>query len=172
MNRTVMYSLIAIVVLSVVMCLIPFIGDFDGDQIITIVIVLTVAVSICVVVMIYGLLKTRKTVVELGVSEFKVHGLMVDISIPYNDVKSIELRNEISMGLRTFGADLGRYVGGTFNNKEFGSYKISLQCNIKKLIVVRHLQGTLVFNQNSEEATMMVYESIRKRSKNVANDDQ
>jgi hypothetical protein len=172
MNRTVMYTLVAIVILSAVMCLVPFIGDFDEGQTITIVTILTVAVIVCVAVMLYSLLKTRKTVVELGVSEFRVRGIMVDISIPYNDVKSMELRNEIAWGLRTFGADFGRYVGGTFNNKEFGSYKISLQCNIKKLIIVRHLQGTLVFNQASEEATIMMYESIKKRSKNVVDDSR
>jgi len=172
MNRTVLFSLIAVVILTVIMCIVPFVGNFDEGQIVTIVIILTVAVMVFVVVMIFGLLKTRKTIVELRVADFRVRGMMVDILIPYNDVKSIELRNEIAWGLRTFGADFGRYVGGTFNNKEFGSYKISLQCNIKKLIVVRHLQGTLVFNQDSEEATIMMYESIKKRSKNVVDDSR
>jgi hypothetical protein len=167
MNRTVIVTLIVSLVLAVAMCFVIFLGDFDEDQIFIVSMVITAIVLVCVAIMLIVLLRTRKTKVVLGDKGFEVHGLMVDISILYSDIKSMETRDEMIIGIRAFGADFGRYVGGTFKNKEFGVYKISLQCNIKKMIVIRHLEGTLVFNQDSMETTIMTYESIKKRAKNL-----
>jgi len=165
MNRVVISTLLATVVLSVAMTLAIFFGDSGESQTSTIVLVFMAAIMVCIVIMSIALLKTRKTMVEVGDKELKVHGMMVDVSICYNDIKSIETRDEMFIGVKTIGVDLGRYVGGSFTNKEFGLYKISLQCNIKKMIIIRHLEGTLVFNQDSIEATLMTYESIKKRAK-------
>ena len=167
MNRTVIVTLIATIGLAAVMCLVIFFGDFDEDQIFIISMVISAVILVCVAIMLIVLLRTRKTKVVLGDKGFEVHGLMVDISILYSDIKLIETRDEMIIGIKAFGADFGRYVGGSFKNKEFGVYKISLQCNIKKMIVIRHLGGTLVFNQDSVEATVMTYESIKKRAKNL-----
>ena len=167
MNRVVIPTLIATVVLSIAMLLIIFFGNLDESYTSTVVMAFTAAIVVCTIIMTIGLLKTRKTVAELGDKELRVRGMMVNASIRYDDIKSIETRDEMFIGVKTIGVDLGRYVGGSFTNKEFGLYKISLQCNIKKMIVIRHLEGTLVFNQDSVEATLMTYEIVKKRAKNV-----
>ena len=110
----------------------------------------------------------RKTVANITESGIDVSGPMMDITVPFNEITSMDLRDEMNYGVRTWGYGGIRYAGGTFHNKEFGSYKISVDNKVKKFIVIRHAKGILVFNVDTPEATMMMYEGIRKRARNIS----
>jgi hypothetical protein len=99
-----------------------------------------------------------------GVS-LRVSGPMLNITVPFADITSVDLRNDIKFGVRTWGYAGVRYAGGRFANKEFGDYKMATDMKNKSNIVIHHTRGILVFNLGSAEDTLLTYNTIKSRAR-------
>jgi len=92
-----------------------------------------------------------------------VRGPMLHVKIPYGDISSVEMREEMDFGWRIGGYAGVSRLGGKFRNKEFGNYDISVNIYVKKYIIVRRRNGkTLVFNHKTAEETVLFYEKLKK----------
>ncbi|MDR3282706.1 MAG: PH domain-containing protein [Candidatus Methanoplasma sp.] len=152
--------LVAMVIMSVLIVALAF---TDVDLIC--VYALTAAVLALLVVVIVLIISGRKIAFEPDEGGFRVSGPLIRVTVPYASVSSVELRNSISIGVRTWGYGGVRYAGGNFANKEFGTYKLAVDARNKNFIVVAHSGKTLVFNLGTEDETLMAYNAVKSRLK-------
>jgi len=151
-----------VIAISAVMVLLSAVGIHN------ITLIMTLCGILIVVCLLWIISLARKgTTVNLSEIGVNIKGPMVNMNISYNEITSMELRDQMSYGIRTFGYGGINVCGGTFANKEFGTYKISADNRIKKFIIIRYAKGTFVFNLKNPESTVMTYESIRKRARNI-----
>jgi flagellar basal body-associated protein FliL len=88
----------------------------------------------------------------------KVNAPMVNVYIEYDDIVSVELRDDLTKGSRTNGFGGSNVSSGSFRNAEFGSYTLAAYNGVKTYIVVTPADGkTLVFNHDSVEKTKEFY---------------
>jgi len=163
---------IAVITTSILAFLVVVhLGIFDENTGGIITIVFVVAILIITAVWILYISRTNKPTALLTATGVDVKGPMVNLSVAFNDINSIELRDNMKYGIRTFGFATANIYGGSFSNSEFKSYKMSVDNRIKKFIVLHHKDGILVFNLDSPGTTQAMYDSIRKRSKKVTDGD-
>jgi hypothetical protein len=130
------------------------------------IIVLAWAIGAAVYVVV-TLMKNRETGVTFDESGVCIIGAMMNITVPYSDISTVDLRSELEYGIRTFGYSDGTVYSGSFSNKEFGQYKLSVNNKIKSSVVVRHIKGILVFNCTNEGDTVLAYNRVKDRSDNL-----
>ncbi|AIZ56377.1 hypothetical protein Mpt1_c04850 [Candidatus Methanoplasma termitum] len=149
----------AIIVLAIVILMIAVLGYEN----IGMYILLTAAVLVLTFLLLAIVLKDRKTASELGYDGLTVRGAMLSVKIPYSDITSVEIRDEINFGLRVGGYAGMKRLGGKFRNSEFGVYDLSAIVSVKKYIVVRsNNRRVLVFNLETEAETVSFYERLSK----------
>lgn len=83
---------------------------------------------------------------EISDGELRIHATMMDDSVPLSGIAYVELRDDVDYGTRTMGLGNGKVLTGTFDNDEFGKYRLAVYRDTDLCIVVHHLSGTLVFN--------------------------
>ena len=76
----------------------------------------------------------------------KVDAPMVNKLIPYDQIDSVELRDDLDIGRRVGGFGGTNIRSGNFNNDEFGRYVLASYNDVPLHIVVRHSGGILAFN--------------------------
>lgn len=91
-------------------------------------------------------------------------GLFYSAKFAYSDINSIELRDSIKYGTRTNGVSLLNYKLGNFSNNEFGKYKLFVNDNINKVIVVKYGENTVVYNAKDETTTIDTYNFLLEKS--------
>lgn len=100
---------------------------------------------------------------ELTDDKLSVRGTMVEADIPYSDITSVELRDDVDYGSRVGGLANGKVLTGNFSNDEFGKYKLAVYRSTDLCIVVHRTSGTFVFNLDSDESTENFFESLNDR---------
>ncbi|MDR2846604.1 MAG: hypothetical protein LBV63_04915 [Candidatus Methanoplasma sp.] len=113
------------------------------------------------------LMKNRETGVTFDESGVCIISAMMNITVPYSDISSVDLRSGVEYGIRTFGYSDGTVYSGSFSNTEFGQYKLSVNNKIQSSVVVRHIKGILVFNCTNEDSTVLAYNRVKGRSNNL-----
>ena len=84
--------------------------------------------------------------------------------LPYDEMESIELRQENVDGTRTWGLGSFRLLAGYFENREFGPYVRFTYYNPHSAIVVKTTTGqTLVLSGKNPKETEEIYGEILKR---------
>ncbi len=84
----------------------------------------------------------------------------VDEEISYQDIDSVELRNDVDYGSRRAGYAGKNLLSGNFRNDEFGNYKLAVHRSTDECIVVHHDGGILVFNLESSDDTKRFYDDL------------
>jgi hypothetical protein len=126
----------------------------------------TVAAALAVSVIALGMYSSStKMKAESDGIALTVTGPMLDITVPFANMTSVDLRDDIKFGIRTCGYAGIRYAGGRFANKEFGDYRMATDMKNKSNIVIHHTGGVLVFNLVSTDDTLLMYNAIRSRTK-------
>lgn len=93
-------------------------------------------------------------------------GIFYSVDVPYTEIKDVQLTTSISFGTRTNGADIFSYKLGNYNNSAYGSYKLFVNTDVNKFIVIHYgNQKTVVFNCKNEDTTMQVYEKLLEQVK-------
>lgn len=84
--------------------------------------------------------------------------------LPYDEMESIELRQENVDGTRTWGLGSFRLLAGYFENREFGPYVRFTYYNPHSAIVVKTTTGqTLVLSGKNPKETEKIYGEILER---------
>lgn len=83
-----------------------------------------------------------------------------DLTVAYDIIDSIELRNEPVPGVREFGFGSARLLLGTFRNEEFGLHSRYTYTNCESAVVLTCEGKTLVLAGRTAEETQDIYEEL------------
>ncbi len=83
-----------------------------------------------------------------------------DIELKYEDIESVEFRNEFDIGRRFSGYGSFNLSMGNFRNDEFGSYTVYVYNSCESVVVIRANGKILVINGEDEASTMDIYETL------------
>lgn len=82
------------------------------------------------------------------------------VKILFDEIESIELKENFNVGLRAFGIGGGKLLAGSFKNNEYGSYKLFSYSNVKKHIIIKTAKGYFVYNLKNENLTQNSYDDL------------
>lgn len=100
--------------------------------------------------------------VEYGEEGFSIYAdYWNDISVKYDDIKSIEYRENDVVGIRTYGFSSASLLLGAFHNEEFNNYTRYSYTKCEAAIVLNVDGKILVINGIDKESTKEIYEKIR-----------
>ena len=85
---------------------------------------------------------------------------MGGISVSYDEIDAIELREEQIPGTRTFGYGSMQLLLGSFQNQEFGNYTRYTYYNANPCIVLTVGEKILVLSDENAEATRGLYQQL------------
>lgn len=101
---------------------------------------------------------------EIGGSEIKLSGTLVkSTTVKFNDIQSIEYIDSLELGRRNLGLGTLKMSLGSYNNEEYGNYRIYAYKSIKQFIVIKYNDKILVFNQSTIENTMSIYNTLKSK---------
>lgn len=114
---------------------------------------------------IFILLFTGDITVECGEEAFTVTASFYeDITVEYDDIDSVEYREEDEKGSRVAGFGSPRLSMGNFENEEFGRYARYSYTDCGSAIVLRDGEEILVISGRNEEATKALYEELKEKT--------
>jgi len=126
-------------------------------------IVLTSVITVGTVVGVIVLFNSGSVSVSLEDDGFRVNAPMTNVYIVYDDIDSVEFREEFTAGTRTNGFGGSNISSGKFRNAEFGDYTLARYKGVDAFIVVHTGGGTVVFNQNGVDRTIELYNELMTR---------
>ena len=121
------------------------------------------AVLIVILIAVFALIGSGSVDASLEPDGLRVKASLVDESIAYDDIISVELRDHIENGRRGGGFGGMEVSSGNFVNDELGDYVLARYNSVASCIVVHHSDGVLVFNLSTAEGTNQLYEDLRSR---------
>ena len=125
---------------------------------ISIVIVVLILIG-CAILMFMGDLKY--TVDESG---FDVDATFYnDLRVNFDEIDTIEYREDVEVGMRTFGYGSARLLMGNFKNDEFGAYTRYSYVASKSGIVIRSGERVLVISAEDVDKTEALYENLLEK---------
>ena len=87
-----------------------------------------------------------------------------DLSVKYDVVESVELREDIDFGLRTYGLGSARLLAGSFKNDLFDDYTLYAYTRAKTCVVINTSKfGILVIAGKDDAETLEIYNKISER---------
>jgi len=101
--------------------------------------------------------------VEADDTGMTIKGFMFGETVSFDDITSIELRENFDKGSRSFGLGGVKISSGTFKNEEFGLYRLCVYNNVKSYIIISCGQKTIVFNVKTAEETKELYDYVASR---------
>jgi hypothetical protein len=93
----------------------------------------------------------------------RINAPMTNVYIAYDDIDSVEFREEFTAGTRTNGFGGTNISSGKFKNAEFGDYTLARYKGVDAFIVIHTGGRTVVFNQNSVDRTAEIYDELLTR---------
>ena len=121
----------------------------------------TVAIGCVICAIIAFSMLTGSVNVTLTDSEVDVEASFTsDFSIEYTDITYIELRDDLDYGKRIIGTANSKVLTGTFNNDEFGKYKLAVNKSVSGCVVIHTDKETYVVNCDSDESTIGMYNEL------------
>ena len=112
--------------------------------------------------------KGNKIQVYLNEKGLRVTGPLLDVSVPYVEIKDVVLRRNMDWGTRIGGYAGMETIGGFFHNKEFRTYRVGAYLSTPVCIVVSYDEKTLVFNFDSSTRTYGFYHDLVTKKESIA----
>ena len=121
-------------------------------------------INLTVVVVVAWIMFSGKISYRLDGDTFQVGSFLSGRSkVSLQDIKDLELRDDIAIGERILGISSFRMLGGSFTNEEFGKYKLYEYKSVDEFIVIHTAEGVIVFNLETEEKTENIYKELQGR---------
>lgn len=99
-------------------------------------------------------------------TDFKINATyMDDLTVPYEDVDSVEYRESFDVGVREMGFGSPRLSMGTFKNEEFGRYTIYAYTQGDGAVVLKKGNDILVIVGKTPEETKAIYDTLAAKIK-------
>ena len=83
--------------------------------------------------------------------------------VSLSEITSIKYVENFDIGKRNFGIETFKIDAGTYENEEFGVYKLYTYSKVDAYIIVHYGDKELVFNQSNIDTTKDIYEQLRSR---------
>ncbi len=123
-----------------------------------------VGVTAIILIAVFAFIGSGNVSASLDDEILHVDAPMVNRSVYYDDIVSVEIREDMNYGSRIGGFGGTSVSSGNFNNSEFGDYTLAVYNNVKYCIVVEPISGkVLVFNRGSAEETQSFYQELLDR---------
>lgn len=87
-----------------------------------------------------------------------------DIRVNFNEIDTIEYREDDVVGVRTYGYGSARLLMGNFKNDEFGAYTRYSYTKCNAGIVIRSGERVLVISDADVESTKVLYDTLIERT--------
>lgn len=99
--------------------------------------------------------------IAYGEDSFRVEASYYqDLTIDYEDIDTIEYREDFSAGFREMGFGSARLSVGTFKNDEFGRYTLYGYTGGQGCVVLRQGENILVIAGKTAEETKAIYDAL------------
>ncbi|MDR1404787.1 MAG: DUF3784 domain-containing protein [Candidatus Methanoplasma sp.] len=126
---------------------------------------ISVAVVAAILIAVFLFIGSGSVNASMDDERLHVDAPMVNSYVYYEDVRSVDLRENIDLGMRVGGFGGSKILSGNFNNGEFGDYTLACNKDVKTYIVVEHGQGKiLVFNLGSAGETVGFFEDLTEKT--------
>jgi hypothetical protein len=125
--------------------------------------ILGVSLGVSAVVMVIVIIMIGSGSVNAEMDDERLHidAPMVSVSIGYDEIFSLEVRENMDLGYRVSGFGGTKVLSGYFNNSEFGDYTLACYKDVKTYIVVKPKEGKMiVFNLDTAEGTLEFYREL------------
>ncbi len=120
--------------------------------------IITIGTTIFVVVILF--ISSKEVEVSFNQDNFEIHGMYGD-TYSWETIDSATLHEELpTIERRTNGSALGSKLKGHFRTSELGQVKLFVDKSISQYIYIESDKGITIFNKNSEDETITVYEKI------------
>ena len=120
-------------------------------------------ITVVIVIILLLVAPGGSVTVELLDEGLHVDAPGVNELVRYEDIESVELRDDLNIGRRVGGFGGDNVQSGNFNNEEFGRYTLASYNDVLLHIVVYHSGEVMAFNLETVEATQAMYEQLRTR---------
>lgn len=128
------------------------------------IIVAIVAVCIAATVIFVGWSMTAGSVeAELTDDRLEIRATMMKENVYYEDIVSVELRDDVSYGIRVGGLGNSKVLTGNFENDEFDRYRLAVYRSTDMCVVIHKTSGTVVFNLADDDRTRAVFEELQNK---------
>lgn len=124
---------------------------------------ITGIVTVVIVIILLLVAPAGSVTASLEEEDLKVEAPMVNDLILYEDIASIELRDDLNTGRRVGGFGGENVRSGNFQNEEFGRYVLASYNAVPLHIVVHHSGGVLAFNLETEESTRQMFDQLQAK---------
>ena len=124
---------------------------------------ITGIVTVVIVIILLLVAPAGSVTASLEEEGLKVEAPMVNDLILYEDIASIELRDDLDTGRRVGGFGGENVRSGNFQNEEFGRYVLASYNAVPLHIVVHHSSGALAFNLETEESTRQMFDQLQAK---------
>ncbi len=124
---------------------------------------ITGIVTVVIVIILLLVAPAGSVTASLEEEDLKVEAPMVNDLILYEDIASIELRDDLDTGRRVGGFGGENVRSGNFQNEEFGRYVLASYNAVPLHIVVHHSGGVLAFNLETEESTRQMFDQLQAK---------
>lgn len=114
-----------------------------------------------VLVLVAVLMFTGDFAVTFGETEFQIEAsYMDDLTVSYDDVDSVEYREDFNIGAREMGYGSVKLSMGTFRNDEFGRYTLYAYTQGQGAVVLKKEGKVLVIVAETQEETKAIYDTL------------
>lgn len=124
---------------------------------------ITGIVTVVIVIILLLVAPAGSVTASLEEEGLKVEAPMVNDLILYEDIASIELRDDLDTGRRVGGFGGENVRSGNFQNEEYGRYVLASYNAVPLHIVVHHSGGVLAFNLETEESTRQMFDQLQAK---------
>ena len=90
-----------------------------------------------------------------------------ELTINYDDVESIEIKENVSIGLKELGFNSAKLSLGKFKNDEFGSHTRYTYNGCDTVVVIKSDNKILVINGKTEKETTKIFQKIKSKIPHV-----
>lgn len=121
------------------------------------------AFILALVVIAFVIVDNSAITVKLEETGLTVDAIAFHEEVAYEDISSVELRQEFDYGTRTIGVGTFRAEIGQLHNEEFGDYRGALKKDSPCIVLLLRDGRHIVFNTDDTVETSALYEDILLR---------
>ena len=104
--------------------------------------------------------------VEFESDSFKIAASYYDdLEIKYDEIDSVELRENFEAGYRSYGFNSARLSLGTFQNEEFDHYTRYSYTGVKEVVIIKSDDKVLVLSGKNVNETKEIYNTLLEKVK-------
>ena len=117
-------------------------------------------ISIIILIVAAAILLAGSNHIIFNEDSFTVKSGFATETVSYEGITEVEYRDVFDVGGRKVGSSTVKLLTGTFNNEEFGDYRLYIYKQIPAYIIIYEGEEVTVVNLATEEDTMEAYNTI------------